>query len=134
MLENKSFIKIKKSNERNFGLVFGTFFIIISLYPLLKNEDVRIWALLISIIFYFLSFFLPKSLIILNNIWFRIGIFLGKIIAPLVMSFIYIFVVTPTGIVMKLINHNYFKYKFDRSLKSYWIKRKETSNSMKNQF
>ena len=64
MFENKSYFKINASNERNFGLVFATIFIIICLYPILHGEGIRLWALIIAIILYFLGFFVPKALIV----------------------------------------------------------------------
>ena len=87
--ENKSYFKIKGSTERNFGLVFATFFMIICLYPVLKGENIRFWALSISIILYCLGLFLPKTLIVPNKLWFKFGMILGAIVAPIVLGFIF---------------------------------------------
>ncbi len=134
MSDNKSYIEIKKSSERGFGIVFATFFVIISFYPLLHEENIKLWALLISIILFLLSFIFPKIFIIPNKLWFKLGMLLGAIIAPIIMALLYFFIATPTGIIMRLLNKDLLNQKINKSKKSYWIKRKEPINSMKNQY
>ena len=134
MSDNKSYVKIKKSSERSFGVVFATFFAIICFYPILQEENIQLWALFISMILFLLSFFFPKIFIIPNRLWFKLGILLGAIIAPIVMALLYLFIITPTGIIMRLLNRDLLNQKINRSKKSYWIKRKEPVSSMKNQY
>ena len=43
--------EIKIGSNRSFGIVFFVVFLLIALYPLLKDSDLRIWSLLISLIF-----------------------------------------------------------------------------------
>jgi hypothetical protein len=50
------------------------------------------------------------------------------------MAIIYFFIVTPTGIIMKIFNKDLLNKKFNKSLKSYWIKREKKISSMKQQF
>ena len=132
--ENKSYFKIKGSTERNFGLVLATFFMIICLYPVLKGESIRFWALSISIILYCLGLFLPKTLIVPNKLWFKFGMILGAIVAPIVMGLIFFLTVTPIGIIMRLLGKDILNQRIEKSAKSYWIKRKDPIGSMKNQF
>ena len=134
MFENKSYFKINASNERNFGLVFATIFIIICLYPILHGEGIRLWALIIAIILYFLGFFVPKALIVPNKLWFKLGMVLGAVVSPIIMGVIFFLTVTPTGIIMRLLGKSNRNYKIEKSIISYWIKRKELFSSMKNQF
>ena len=134
MSDNKSYIEIKKSSERSFGIIFAAFFAIICFYPILQENSIKLWALLISIILFLLSFIFPKIFIIPNRLWFKLGILLGAIIAPIVMALLYLFIITPTGIIMRLLNRDLLNQKINRSKKSYWIKRKEPTNSMKNQY
>ena len=48
-------MEIKLPTNRNFGLVFFIIFLFISLYPLLKNENIRYWSLTISLTFLILG-------------------------------------------------------------------------------
>ena len=41
--------KIRIGSNRNFGLLFFVVFLILSLFPLLTNEPVRAWAVILSL-------------------------------------------------------------------------------------
>ena len=124
---------IKISSNRSFGIVFFIFFLIIAVYPFLKDGNLRIWSLIISSIFLILGLLNSKLLTPLNKIWFEFGIFLGKIISPLVMGIIFFFVVTPIGLFMRMLKKDLLNLKYN-SDESYWIKRSEPKSKMKNQF
>jgi len=124
---------IKISSNRSFGIVFGIVFGLIAFWPMFKGNDIRIWSLIISIVFFGLGFLNSKILIPLNKIWFKFGIILGSFIAPIVMGIIFFFVVTPTGLIMKILGKDLIKLR-KNSDKSYWIEKKDIKSSMKNQF
>ena len=125
--------KIKISSNKSFGIVFFTFFLIIALWPLINDGNIRIWSLAVSIIFLILGIANAKILTPLNNLWFKFGLFLGKIVSPIVMGIIFFFVVTPTGIIMRLIGKDLLNLKKNNS-NTYWIEKKNENSSMKNQF
>ena len=126
--------KVKEGGNRSFGIVFSTVFLILALYPLINSEGVRIWAIAISAIFLLLALIVPKTLSIPNKLWFKFGVLLGSIIAPIVMAIVYFLTVLPTGLIMRLLGKDLLKQKLDKNAKSYWIKRSEPMGSMKNQF
>jgi Mg2+/Co2+ transporter CorB len=129
-----NFKEIEHSSPRSFGVVFSIFFLIISLYPLTNSKGIHIWALILSVLFLFLAFVAPKSLSLLNKLWFKFGILLGSIISPIVMALIYFLTVLPTGIIMRLLKKDLLNQKIEKNSNSYWIHRSEKMNSMKNQF
>ena len=124
---------VKIGSNRSFGIVFFVVFLVIAIYPLINDNELRLWSLIISIIFLLLGFLNSKILNPLNKMWFKFGIFLGKIISPLVMGIIFFFVVTPIGILMRLINKDLLNLKFNNDT-SYWIEKTEPKSKMKNQF
>ena len=124
---------IKLPSNRNFGIVFAIVFLIISLWPLLSQNEIRYWSLILSIIFLTLGLINSKLLLPLNKIWFKLGIFLGNFIAPIVMGIIYFFVVTPTGLIMKMLGKDLLNLKKSNK-DSYWIKKDNSNSSLKNQF
>ena len=124
---------IKLPSNRNFGIVFAIVFLIISFWPLLKQNEIRSWSLIISIIFLSLGLINSKLLLPLNKIWFKFGILLGNFIAPIVMGIIYFFVVTPTGLIMKMLGKDLLNLKKSNK-DSYWIKKDNSNSSLKNQF
>ena len=125
--------RIKIGSNRSFGIVFSVVFLLISIYPLINDENIRYWSLIISLIFLILGLLNSKILTPLNKIWFKFGILLGKIISPLVMGIIFFFVVTPTGLLMKMLKKDLLNLKFN-SDQSYWIEKTEPKSKMKNQF
>ena len=124
---------IKIPSNRNFGIVFFIVFLIISLWPILNNSEIRYWSLIISLIFLSLGILNSNLLTPLNKIWFRFGILLGSIVSPIVMGFIFYIVVFPTGLVMRLLGKDLLKIKKNND-KTYWIKKENLNSSMKNQF
>ncbi|MDA7473210.1 SxtJ family membrane protein [Candidatus Pelagibacter ubique] len=124
---------IKISSNRSFGLVFFVFFLIISLFPLFKDGNIRIWAIIAAIIFLILGLLNSSTLNPLNKIWFKFGILLGSIISPIVMGIVFFVVVTPTALIMRIFGKNLLNLKKDNK-KSYWIERSSIKSKMKNQF
>jgi predicted membrane protein len=125
--------EINKSSNRSFGIVFFIVFLIIAIYPMLNEADVRFWSLIISLIFLILGILNSEFLTPLNKIWFKFGIFLGKIFSPLIMALIFFLVVTPIGLVLRLIGKDVLNLKFNNN-KSYWVEKRGPKSKMKNQF
>ena len=124
---------IKIGSNRSFGIVFFAVFLIIATYPLINGDELRLWSLIISIVFLFLGLLNSKILNPLNKLWFKFGIFLGKIISPLVMGIIFFLVVTPIGLLMRLLSKDLLNLRFNNN-SSYWIEKTEPKSKMKNQF
>ena len=124
---------IKISSNRSFGIVFFVVFFLIALYPLIHNEEIRIWSLIISLIFLILGLINSRILNPLNKLWFKFGILLGKIVSPIIMGIIFFLVVTPIGFIMKILGKDVLNLKFNEN-KSYWIEKTGPKSKMKNQF
>ena len=124
---------IKLPSNRNFWIVFFIVFLIIALWPVLKQNEIRIWSLIISFIFFVLGLINSKLLTPLNKLWFKFGILLGNIISPIVMGIVFFLVVTPTGLVMRIFRKDILKLK-KNSNDTYWINKDNTNSSMRNQF
>ena len=80
---------VKISSNRSFGVVFFIVFLLIALYPVINNEEIRAWSLIVSLIFLVLGLLNSKILNPLNQIWFKFGVLLGRIISPLIMAIIF---------------------------------------------
>ena len=124
---------IKVSSNRSFGIVFFVVFLLIALFPIIYNSEIRLWTLVISFIFLVLGLLNSKILSPLNKLWFKFGVFLGNFVAPIVMGIVFFLVVTPTGIIMKLLRKDLINLKKNNE-KTYWIEKKENTSSMKKQF
>ena len=123
----------KINSNRSFGIVFFIVFLLIAIYPLTYGEEIRTWSVIISLIFLILGLLNSKILTPLNKLWFKFGLFLGKMISPIIMGIIFFLVVTPIGLIMRLLGKDVLNLKFNND-RSYWIDKNESKSKMKNQF
>ena len=125
---------IQMGSNRSFGIVFFIVFVLIAIYPLINQGEIRIWSLIISLLFLFLGLLNSKILTPLNKLWFRFGLFLGKIISPIIMVVIFFLVVTPIGLLMRFFGKDVLNLKLNKKKSSYWIEKVGPKSKMKNQF
>ena len=124
----------KLSSNRSFGITFFVFFFLVGIWPLLNNDAVRFWSIIISLIFLFLGIIRSKYLTPLNKLWSKFGIILGSIVSPIIMGLIFFVVLTPIAIIMKLLGKDVLKKKFNNNKKTYWIYREKNKGTFKDQF
>ena len=125
--------KIKLPSNRNFGIVFSIVFLIIATWPILNQNEIRIWSIIISLIFLILGLINSKFLSPLNKAWFKFGLILGSLIAPIVMGIVFFLVVTPTGLIMKALGKDILGLKRNKN-STYWLEKDNSNNNLKNQF
>ena len=128
----KKLNKISKKNNIAFGILFFIFFLIIGLYPLKSVGVIRVWSVVLSLVFLIITIIRPNLFAFLNKLWLQFGILLGKVISPIVMSLVFFLVLTPTGILVRILKKDVMGLK--RGAPSYWIKREDKLQSMKKQF
>ena len=128
----KNSINIKNKDNITFGVLFFILFLIIGIYPLKSGGVIRIWSVVLSSLFLIITIIRPNLFTFLNRLWIQFGILLGKIISPIVMGLVFFFVVTPIGILVKILKKDVMGLK--RGTSSYWINREDKVQSMKKQF
>jgi len=126
--------KIKISSNRSFGLLFFVVFLIVSLWPLTHEGSIRIWSVIVSAVFLILGLINSRLLTPLNVLWFKLGMILGAIISPIVMGIVFFLVVTPTGLILRIMGTDLLNKKYDKEKETYWIKRNASIGTMKRQF
>ena len=123
----------KIPSSRNFGIVFFIFFFIVAIFPLFNHGELRIWSIIISVIFLTLGILNSKILEPLNKLWYKFGLLLGKIISPLVIGVIFFLVITPIAYILRFFKKDILNLKYNNN-KSYWIEKNGPKSEMKNQF
>ena len=123
---------ITTKNNIFFGILFFIFFLIIGLYPLISGGVIRIWSIVLSLIFSIITIIKPNLFTFLNKSWIQFGILLGRIISPIVMGLVFFIVVTPIGILVRILKKDVMGLKRGKS--SYWINRENKFQTMKKQF
>ena len=128
----KNLINIKRKDNITFGILFFVLFLIIGLYPLKSDGAIRIWSVLFSLVFLIITIIRPNLFTFLNKLWIKFGILLGRIISPIVMGLVFFCVVTPIGVLVRILKKDVMGLK--RGASSYWINREDKIQSMKKQF
>ena len=128
----KNSIKVKSKDNITFGILFFILFLIFGLYPLKSDEAIRVWSVVLSLVLLIITIIKPNLFTFLNKFWIKFGILLGKIISPIVMGLVFFFVVTPIGILVRVLKKDVMGLK--RGASSYWINRKDKVQTMKKQF
>jgi hypothetical protein len=105
-----------------------------AVYPLIDGKSIRLIPLILSVLFFITGSFSPNLLKIPYKIWIKFGEIMGNIISKIVLFFLYYFVFTLFGAILKLLGKDLLSKKINRDGKSYWIDRVSQPGSMKNQF
>ena len=128
----KNLFVINVKSNITFGILFLIFFLIIGLYPLKSGGVIRIWSIVLSLVFLIITIIRPNLFTFSNKLWIKFGILFGKIISPIVMGLVFFVVVMPIGILVKILKKDVMGLKIGAT--SYWINRKDKIQSMKKQF
>ena len=124
---------MKKSSEKSFGILFSILFLLIGFWPLLKLAEIRVWSILLALIFLILAFFKSELLKPFNSTWIKLGEVIGKIISPIIMALIFFTIVTPISFFVRALGKDLLMLKFSKN-SCYWIKRKNNITTMDKQF
>ncbi|QIE43697.1 hypothetical protein G5B39_16880 (plasmid) [Rhodobacteraceae bacterium SC52] len=125
---------VRIGSDRNFGLVFCVVFVLIAVFPVLNADTPRLWAFAVAGVFLLFALWKPGFLSGLNRAWFWLGTMIGAVMAPIVMFVIFVTVMVPIGLALRLVGKDLLSQKIDKAASSYWIERTEAPRSMTNQF
>jgi len=125
-----------KKDYRNFGLIVGAIFIVISFIPVIKGREYNIYNGSIGAILILLSLIAPMILSPVYKIWMKVGHVLGKINAFIILSVIYYVFITPVSIGIRFLKGQDKKFAFKTPDKTAWIKCEQgnPSQDMKRMF
>jgi Saxitoxin biosynthesis operon protein SxtJ len=123
---------------KSFGLTFVVVFAIIGLWPVLRHSaPPRYWSLAIAAAFLAVTFIMPQLLAPLNKLWFAFGLLLHKVVNPLILGLMFLVLLTPLALVMRLFGKRFLPTGFDTKVSTYWIPRNPAGpdpHSIRNQF
>ena len=127
-------VDVKMGSERNFGIVFASVFFLIALLPAVRGSSPRLGFLVLAVAFAVAAFLAPRILRGPNRLWFRFGILLGNIVAPIVMTLVYLVTFVPMAIGLRLMGKDLLSLRRDPQADSYWITRSDPPRTMTLQY
>jgi predicted membrane metal-binding protein len=116
-------LEVTGSGDRSFGFVFAAVFLIVALWPLAGGGELRTWSLGVAVLFLTVAAIRPGILSPLNQVWFRFGSLLGTIVSPVALGVVFFLVMTPIGLVMRLLGRPLLPLRRADTTDSYWIPR-----------
>ena len=139
MYEAKAHISTPIGSERSFAVVFTVVFCLLGFHPLLNGGSPRSWLLIASGVTLVIGIAAPHLLAVPNRLWYRFGLTIGTVVSQIVMAVIFILVVTPTGIVLRVFRRTATGNRTASAVATttYWIPRGSDSNplgSLRNQY
>ena len=108
--------------NRRFGFLVTAVFAAVGLYPLLNGEQLTNWAMYVGSGVCLLAIFLPNTLEWPNKIWLKFGLFLKRILSPVILHGVFYGVITPIALVSRLAGNDTLILKKPSDKKeTYWI-------------
>jgi hypothetical protein len=117
--------------------VFAALFALICVWPLFWGHPLRGWALIVASVFLLLAIAWPRALTMPNRWWLRLGSLLHRVVSPIALAIVFFLVVTPTGVIMRLLGKDPMRLRYEHESETYWIKREPPAprpNGMPDQF
>ncbi len=121
---------------RKFGLMVGSIFCAIGLWPaIIRNENPRLWALAIGVALLIPSLIMPRSLGPVYRVWMTAGEALGWINTRILLGVVFYGIITPMGLIMRLLGHDPMRREYEPGVESYRVvKRSRSGAHMTRQF
>lgn len=123
-----------KAEVREIRLVFSILTVLASLLAFGKYPSIWSYATITAAVI-MVSFivFLPKKLSPLFKVWMKISRFIGKVNTQILLGLMFMFLVTPIGLVMRLAGRDPLKRKHINSI-TYWEQCRVEGLSDKNRY
>ena len=83
---------------------------------------------------FLIGFLKPAWLSKPNYYWYKFGIILGAIVAPIVMALVFLITIVPIGLLAKLFGKDMLDQRLDPSAESYWKDRSEPMQPFDKQY
>ena len=120
--------ELDRKGLRQFGLVtggilaalFGLFF------PWLLEHAYPYWPWIVGGVLALWALAIPQTLGGFYRKWMQFALLLSRITTPLIMGVVYLLVITPAGLIMRLIGGDPMARRFDSDAESYRIRSKKT--------
>lgn len=123
--------------NQKFGWFFSAVFALAACWLFWQFETGFSYLFLILSIFVaIITLSVPHLLEPFNRSWYSLGLLLGRIVNPIVLGFIFFFLITPVSLIGRIFRRDVLRLK-KRSEQSYWVDREPPgppSDSFKNQY
>ena len=108
---------------RHFGYLVGGIFGLIGLWPLLwRQQNPRLWALVLAVLLVVPALVAPRILAPVYRVWMRLGEVLAWINTRIILGVVFYGVVTPIGLLMRLTGRDPMRRTLEPTSESYRVR------------
>lgn len=127
-------MKGRRINQK-FGLIVGGVCLLMTAWRYFAHHQLMIWLLATGVLLILCAVIVPQVLNPLRLLWDRTGHVLGIINTTIILFLLYFLIITPIGLIMRLLGKNNLDLKLNSGVSTYWKQVKQTEqSSMKQQF
>ncbi len=126
--------KVTKKDLITFNLIWMAVFLAVCLLPLIKGGEARLWAAIVAVSFLLVALLFPTGTKGFYTLWIKFGDVAGYINSRIILGILFYLLITPVGVVMRMLGKDLLNKKIDKSAATYWESREVQPTSMKNQF
>jgi len=123
MFEELKNIKSTKKELRNFGITIGVILLVIGGYLFFKELGSYQTFLYLAIALIGLGLIIPNLLKPIYLIWMIFAVIIGWVMTRVILSLLFYFIITPIGIIAKILNKDFLNLKKEYGKTTYWNKR-----------
>jgi hypothetical protein len=124
-------LKTERTDLRKFGLLVGSVFAILGLLFWVRGKTFYPWVLAPGLILLLLGALVPAVLKSVYLAWMSIAILLGFVVSTALLTVFFFLVITPTGLVARLLGKDFLRLELRRQDQSYWVRRPNQTPSSK---
>ena len=105
---------------RSFGLLVGGIFGLIGLWPMVwRHQSPRLWAVTLAVILVLPALVAPRILAPAYRVWMKLAEVLAWINTRILLGLVFFAVVTPIGLVMRLLGRDPMRRRLEPNTESY---------------
>ena len=119
----KGLLKATPRDLRKFGLTVGGVFAGLGLLFLLRHKLWWPWFMTPGVPLLVLGAILPRSLKWIYVAWMTLAMLMGAVVSTLLLVLLFFLVVTPMGLVARLVGKDFLSQKLEPNAASYWLVR-----------
>ena len=108
---------------RQFGLLVGGIFGVIGLWPMVwRHQPMRSWALVLAVALIVPGLVAPRILSPVHRAWMKLGEGLAWVNTRIILGLVFYLVVTPLGLLMRLVSHDPMRRQLERTGETYRLR------------
>lgn len=124
--EELKHIEASEKSVKKTGITVGVVLILISFILWWFGKNSFVYFSLIGGVFIILSYIAVPLLRPFHKLWIGLSLVLGFVMSRIILTILFYLVVTPIGLLAKLVGKKFMPLGFDNTAKTYWEKRERT--------